>query len=282
MRRDSPRYGSFPKRRKSRERPWNRASPAFGKLWEHAGKCRVDLQKKGVHIVLASGRPEYGIWPIAKELELEKYGGYILAFNGGKIVECSTKKTIFERTIEYSYVQEIYEQVKDKKVALLTYENDSLITETPKDFYVEKESFINKMKIKGVEDFIQYISFPITKCLITGDGTYLERLEKKLQEYFKDELSIYRSEPFFLEIMPPLIDKAKSLEKLLRYLDCSRKEMVACGDGLNDLTMIEYAGIGVAMDNAQPVLKEKSDFVTLSNDQDGVAEAVKHFWKEIA
>lgn len=77
-------------------------------------------------------------------------------------------------------------------------------------------------------------------------------------------------------------DKAKSLEKLLRYLDCSRKEMVACGDGLNDLTMIEYAGIGVAMDNAQPVLKEKSDFVTLSNDQDGVAEAVKHFWKEIA
>lgn len=52
--------------------------------------------------------------------------------------------------------------------------------------------------------------------------------------------------------------------------------------GLNDLTMIEYAGIGVAMDNAQPVLKEKSDFVTLSNDQDGVAEAVKHFWKEIA
>ena len=252
------------------------------KITDYTKKILLNLQKKGVHIVLASGRPEYGIWPIAKELELEKYGGYILAFNGGKIVECSTKKTIFERTIEYSYVQEIYEQVKDKKVALLTYENDSLITETPKDFYVEKESFINKMKIKGVEDFIQYISFPITKCLITGDGTYLERLEKKLQEYFKDELSIYRSEPFFLEIMPPLIDKAKSLEKLLIYLDCSRKEMVACGDWLNDLTMIEYAGIGVAMDNAQPVLKEKSDFVTLSNDQDGVAEAVKHFWKELA
>ena len=53
-------------------------------------------------------------------------------------------------------------------------------------------------------------------------------------------------------------------------------------DWPNDLTMIEYAGIGVAMDNAQPVLKEKSDFVTLSNDQDGVAEAVKHFWKELA
>lgn len=104
------------------------------KITDYTKKILLNLQKKGVHIVLASGRPEYGIWPIAKELELEKYGGYILAFNGGKIVECSTKKTIFERTIEYSYVQEIYEQVKDKKVALLTYENDSLITETPKDF----------------------------------------------------------------------------------------------------------------------------------------------------
>ena len=102
------------------------------KITDYTKKILLNLQKKGVHIVLASGRPEYGIWPIARELELEKYGGYILAFNGGKIVECSTKKTIFERTIEYSYVQEIYEQVKDKKVALLTYENDSLITETPK------------------------------------------------------------------------------------------------------------------------------------------------------
>ena len=89
------------------------------KITDYTKKILLNLQKKGVHIVLASGRPEYGIWPIAKELELEKYGGYILAFNGGKIVECSTKKTIFERTIEYSYVQEIYEQVKDKKVILV-------------------------------------------------------------------------------------------------------------------------------------------------------------------
>ena len=93
-------------------------------------------------------------------MELEKYGGYILAFNGGKIVECSTKKTIFERTIEYSYVQEIYEQVKDKKVALLTYESDSLITETPKDFYVEKESFINKMKNKRSRRFYTIYFLP--------------------------------------------------------------------------------------------------------------------------
>ena len=128
------------------------------KITDYTKKILLNLQKKGVHIVLASGRPEYGIWPIARELELEKYGGYILAFNGGKIVECSTKKTIFERTIEYSYVQEIYEQVKDKKVALLTYENDSLITETPKDFYVEKESFINKCLLSKLKtlDFTDF------------------------------------------------------------------------------------------------------------------------------
>ena len=247
------------------------------KITDYTKKILLNLQKKGVHIVLASGRPEYGIWPIAKELELEKYGGYILAFNGGKIVECSTKKTIFERTIEYSYVQEIYEQVKDKKVALLTYENDSLITETPKDFYVEKESFINKMKIKGVEDFIQYISFPITKCLITGDGTYLERLEKKLQEYFKDELSIYRSEPFFLEIMPQHIDKAYSLQKLLNSIGLTAEQMICCGDGYNDVSMIEYAGLGVAMENAQSIVKDSADFITRSNDEDGILHVIQTF-----
>lgn len=250
-------------------------------ITDYTKRTLVDLQKAGIHIVLASGRPEYGIWPVAKELELDKYGGYILAFNGGKIVECNTKKTIFERTIEHSLICEIYKQVKDKNIALLTYEKDFLITESPSNFYVEKESFINKMKIKGVEDFVQYVSFPITKCLITGDEKYLEKLEKDMQDYFKNALSIYRSEPFFLEIMPPSIDKAQSLEKLLQYLGYSKNEMIACGDGLNDLTMIEYAGVGVAMKNAQKILKEKADFVTLSNDQDGVAEAVKRYWKEI-
>ena len=90
-------------------------------------------------------------------------------------------------------------------------------------------------------------------------------------------MSIYRSEPFFLEVLPLGIDKAKRLEFLLNHLGLKREELMACGDGFNDLSMIKYAGLGVAMSNAQPVVKEAADYVTLSNEEDGVAAAVKKF-----
>lgn len=80
-----------------------------------------------------------------------------------------------------------------------------------------------------------------------------------------------------MEIMPPNVHKATSLEKLLEVLDMDRKDLVACGDGYNDLTMIEYAGVGVAMANAQDIVKEHADYITLSNDEDGLVPVVDKF-----
>ena len=122
------------------------------------------------------------------------------------------------------------------------------------------------------------MNFPITKCLVSGKEQCLEKLERKLQSYFGNQLSIYRSEPFFLEIMPANVNKAQALEKLLKYLKYNRKMLIACGDGLNDISMIEYAGIAVAMGNAQDIVKEKADFITKSNAEDGVANAIDIFW----
>ena len=77
--------------------------------------------------------------------------------------------------------------------------------------------------------------------------------------------------------MPQNVDKAYSLERLLAHLNLSRDEMVACGDGFNDLSMVRYAGMGVAMGNAQQVVKEEADFVTASNDEDGLVLVVEKF-----
>ena len=77
--------------------------------------------------------------------------------------------------------------------------------------------------------------------------------------------------------MPANVNKAQALEKLLKYLKYNRKMLIACGDGLNDISMIEYAGIGVAMGNAQDIVKEKADFITKSNAEDGVANAIDIF-----
>lgn len=243
----------------------------------HTKHTILRMQKAGVKVVLASGRPTYGVMPTAKELELERYGGFILSYNGGRIVDCSTGKTIYEKTIPYKAISGIYSQVRGLDVALMTYEGDTIITENPRDAYVDKESFINKMKVKGVGNFLEYVTFPVVKCLVAADGGYLATVEEKLKGYFGSHLSIYRSEPYFLEIMPKDIDKASSLERLRLLLGLEREGIAACGDGLNDISMIQYAGLGIAMANAQEAVKKVCDFVTKSNEEEGVAYAIDRF-----
>ena len=77
--------------------------------------------------------------------------------------------------------------------------------------------------------------------------------------------------------MPKGIDKAQSLDKLLKSLGYTKEELICCGDGFNDLSMIQYAGLGVAMANAQDKVKEAADFITKSNDEDGVAYVIEKF-----
>ena len=90
-------------------------------------------------------------------------------------------------------------------------------------------------------------------------------------------MGVFRSEPYFLELVPKGIDKARSLAVLLQKLGMTKEEMIAIGDGFNDLSMIQYAGLGVAMANAQEIVKENADFITLSNEEDGVAHVVEKF-----
>ena len=128
-----------------------------------------------------------------------------------------------------------------------------------------------------MENFLDAIDFPVPKCLIVGEASRLAELEKTMHEALKDKMGVYRSEPYFLELVPKGIDKAQSLSVLLQKIGYAREEMIAVGDGFNDKSMIEYAGLGVAMANAQEVVKQSADYITLSNEEDGVAHVVKKF-----
>ena len=110
-----------------------------------------------------------------------------------------------------------------------------------------------------------------------GEPKRLEILEKEMYGQLKDKMGVFRSEPYFLELVPKGIDKAQSLSVLLKEIGLAKEEMIAIGDGFNDLSMIQYAGLGIAMANAQPIVRENADFITLSNDEDGVAYAVEKF-----
>ncbi len=171
----------------------------------------------------------------------------------------------------------LYWCAKKNDFAIVTYHNEYVLTERPDDEYVLKEALLNVMTIKPVKHFLYAIDFPITKCLIVGEPSRLIVLEKEMYDSLKGRMGVYRSEPYFLELVPKGIDKAASLEVLLRKIGLTADVMIACGDGFNDISMIKYAGLGVAMANAQQEVRDNADFITGSNDEDGIVKVIEKF-----
>ncbi len=236
-----------------------------------------DILEQGHKVILASGRPTPGMRRYEQELELKRYGGYLLSFNGARIVECGTGETVYQRVISSERAAELYDFALENNCGLITYEKEDVISAFEPDEYVQLESRINGMDVRVVENFRDYVTFDVNKFLLTAPVERAPELEKKLQEKYQDTLSIYRSEPFFIEVMPQNVDKAASLEHMLESIGHTKEDAICCGDGFNDISMIRYAGVGVAMGNAQPAVKEAADYITATNDEDGLVEVIDKF-----
>jgi len=247
------------------------------KITPRTREALMEAQRRGKKVVLASGRPTPGVTPLAKELELHRYGGFILAFNGGMIMNCQTKETVFSRLLPAEANRQIIGLAEEHRVDLLTYEKDHLLVTSAQCPYAKLESRINHMPMVETEHMEDYVTFQVPKFLMMDDGDYLAMVEPRVKAALGKNFSVYRSEPFFLEILPRGIDKAQSLERLLEIVGLTREEMIACGDGYNDLSMIKFAGLGVAMENAVLPARKAADYITASNNDDGVGKVVEKF-----
>lgn len=238
----------------------------------------IEIQRQGKKVVLASGRPTKGVIPLAEQLHLGEYGSYILSFNGGRITDCRKNTVIYEKLLPDDVAEPLFHIVKKYSgIDIVAYTPDTLLSGVRPNPYTELESRINGMPIVSVEDFPSHVTEPANKILITGVPEIIQRVKAEVSEYFHSYLAVYCSDPFFLEIMPRGIDKAHSLLRLLSGIGLTADQMICCGDGYNDLTMIETAGLGVAMANAQPAVLEKADYVTKSNDEGGVLHVIRKF-----
>ena len=233
--------------------------------------------QKGVRIVLASGRPTVGVQPLARQLGLDKTGGCILSYNGGKVIDCATGLTLVQHAFPPELVGPVCAFARQAGAVALTYDAGGILTERPDDPYVQIEANINRIPARGVDDLPAAVDFAINKILVVGDPERMPHVEELMQQQFAGRLSIYRSQPFFIEVMPLGIEKAASLALLLRTQGMFAKDLMACGDGWNDLPMIQFAGLGVAMGNAVPQVRLAADYVTADNDHDGVGLAVEKF-----
>lgn len=231
----------------------------------------IKAQQLGAKVVLASGRPTAGLFREAKILNMKDYNGMFLSYNGAKVVDYTTNKCIYEKAISSEYTHKMLKHLKKFKVNVMVANDEYLFVEDLKGYKAEYESRITNLKLKKVDDLNKYIDFEPNKILISAEPEYLASIADEIKEPFGDNLSIYFSTPFYLEVMARNIDKALALDKIVNHLGIKREEVIAFGDGQNDIPMIKYAGLGVAMANAVEDLKAAANEVTLSNDEDGIA-----------
>ena len=246
------------------------------KITTRTRNALLKAQQTGVQIVLASGRPTYGLLPLSKQLELDKHQGFILSYNGSQIMNMQTNDLLLDKRINPAMIPYLERKAKKQNFALFTYQKDTIITTNQDNQWIRQEAELNRMKIKEVSKFAEAIDFEPHKCMLVGDDEKaLTALENSWKKRLAGTLDAYRSEPYFLEIVPQYIDKAYSLSILLEKLNIQAENVIAIGNGVCDVTMIQLAGFGVAIGNAQDSVKACADYVTESNDKDGVALVVE-------
>ena len=236
----------------------------------------LKVQQMGVRIVLASGRPTYGLMPLAKTLELGNYGGFVLSYNGCQIIKAQNGEILFERRINPEMLPYLEKKARKNGFAIFTYHDDTLITDSPDNEYIKNEALLNNLKIIREDEFSTAIDFAPCKCMLVSDKEKaLIGLEQHREKRLAGTLDAFRSEPYFLEVVPCGVNKANTLGALLEHLGVTREEVIAVGDGVCDVTMLQLAGMGVAMGHSQDSVKVCADYVTASNEEDGVALAVE-------
>ncbi|MFC6266355.1 Cof-type HAD-IIB family hydrolase [Flavobacterium panici] len=238
-------------------------------------KVLLEAQAKGVYVVLASGRPTSAMIAYAKELELDLNDSYMISFNGAIISQVKDDLVLFEQKLTVEQIHALYDYSVKMKTHIITYLDDEIISETDSE-YIEIEKDITGMAHRKVSSFKDYVDRPAVKCILLENPAYLKEVEKDLLAAMP-HLSVSMSKPFFLEAAQNGIDKATSLKKLADKLGIHQSEIIAVGNAGNDLTMIEYAGLGVWVDNVTPELRDKANLIVSSNNNDGVAEVVQKY-----
>ena len=236
----------------------------------------LKVQQMGVRIVLASGRPTYGLMPLAKTLELGNYGGFVLSYNGCQIIKAQNGEILFERRINPEMLPYLEKKARKNGFAIFTYHDDTLITDSPDNEYIKNEALLNNLKIIKEDEFSTAIDFAPCKCMLVSDK---EKALIGLEQHWEKRLA---GTPFLNgfkvlggSMVPCGVNKANTLGALLEHLGVTREEVIAVGDGVCDVTMLQLAGMGVAMGHSQDSVKVCADYVTASNEEDGVALAVE-------
>jgi len=261
------------------------------KITERTRKALLACQEKGIILVLASGRTATGLSAYAADLDLYNHNGVLVCYNGAKSLNCQTGQVYFEQVMTVEQSKRVLEHMKNFDVAPVIdhdeymYVNDCFFTIPQEDgtprYIIQYEGHSNNYLLCEKRDLAAFCDFPMNKILNAGDPAYLQEHYQEMAAPFEGELTAMFTAPFYFEFTPLGVDKVRALKDTFDVLGIDKSEVMSFGDAENDLTMIKWAAIGVAMGNAVDACKAAADYVTLDNNSDGIACALEELVPEL-
>ena len=224
-------------------------------------------------MTIATGRMPVSSRPYAEQLGLDVP---VITYHGAMIQQVLSGEILFRRVIPSPLAAEIIRYASERGIYAQVYLKDRVITRDLNEWSQEYER-IASVRIEQGDLLTLLAQEPegVEKILLMAKESGQDQLAPVLRQLYGEKVHISKSKPCFLEITDCSVNKGVALASLAERLGIAREEVMAIGDSFNDLEMIEYAGLGVAMGNAHPEIQAKADIVTASNEEDGVAEAIE-------
>lgn len=244
---------------------------------ERTKKAIKEARQKGVNVVIATGRPIGGVNRYLEELDMLGENDYVLSYNGGLVLKTKSKEVVSKVALTGSDLHYLYDLSKQLGVNIHAFsEVYGLIT--PKiSKYTEEEANINNIKIE-INDYSDIEDdHSIIKVMMIDEPEILEKAVNNLPKEVYEKYTVVRSTPYFLEFLNKAVNKGTGVKLLAEHLGINQEEVMTFGDAENDLDMIIYAGMGIAMKNGFEEVKEVANYITDSNEEDGVAKAIEKF-----
>ena len=245
-------------------------------LLEETKQYFKDFHNKGTEtlLVLCTGRPESGIRPYLKDLGYLEENHYIISQNGANIYESLNGKRVMDAFLDSEEIQKWIELGKKHGVSVMGAGVDYYYSfdEEPTE-WMEFDVKIVNGSLKRISKE-ESLSTEFYKLLLLGDEEQLNEFEMVIPGEWRDDFYVVRSQKYLIEVLTKGVNKAFGLEKLAQKLNIQSSEIAAIGDAANDIEMLEYAGLAIAMGNASEEVKAIADIVTDTNENNGVIIAI--------
>ena len=260
----------------------------------------IKCQKKGIKVVLASGRNYGRIKPYLNELHLEKYGGLLIEINGIAVYDVSTNKRTILKQMKKDEVYPVFSYLMSLNVECIAVYDDGLFDYMPFSIYEMKKKLRPTLNLpadypwtagawswfadmRGGYPCQKYIKcvgeidYSINKFQILQEQKILDDIEKNLRNKYSKEFEIFRTTPRQVEMGPKGYTKGDTLARIMKKYGWSADDIFVFGDGGNDVSMFKNTNYSFAMGQALESVKKEAKYITLSNDEDGIYEALMKF-----